>query len=463
MATSLSFLIIRNSMTINIPAGAEEIINIINKAGHEAYVVGGCVRDSLLGREPNDWDITTSANPYEVKALFRRTIDTGLKHGTVTILMGDEQYEVTTYRIDGDYSDGRHPDSVTYTSLLSDDLKRRDFTINAMAYHPEKGLVDLFGGEIDLKKGIVRAVGCAEDRFSEDALRMMRAIRFAAQLGYDIEKSTYAAITKLKDNLAKISAERIRVEMEKLLVSDNPYMFKLFYDTKLTSVFMPEFDVAMGTKQQHTHHMYDVGEHILQSLKYTPNNKVIRLAMLFHDMAKPQAMQIDEQGVTHFWGHPAMSAAMAKDIMRRLKYDNATIDAVAELAANHDRHIEENTRSVRRTLSKLSDNAFPLLLKVKYADVMAQSDYMRSEKLATINRLEELYNEIIRDNNCFKLKDLSVGGSDLIEQGERPGPNLGKILNAMLQDVIEQPEHNTKEYLLSHLEEYKNQEKETNE
>lgn len=215
-------------MTIKIPSGAEEIINRINEAGYEAYVVGGCVRDSLLGREPNDWDITTSANPYEVKALFRRTIDTGLKHGTVTILMGDDQYEVTTYRIDGDYSDGRHPDNVTYTSLLSDDLKRRDFTINAMAYHPEIGLVDLFGGESDLKKGIVRAVGCAEDRFSEDALRMMRAIRFAAQLGYEIEKDTYAAITKLGSNLSKISAERIRVEMDKLLMSDNPYMFKLF-------------------------------------------------------------------------------------------------------------------------------------------------------------------------------------------------------------------------------------------
>lgn len=445
-------------MTIKIPSGAEEIINRINEAGYEAYVVGGCVRDSLLGREPNDWDITTSANPYEVKALFRRTIDTGLKHGTVTILMGDDQYEVTTYRIDGDYSDGRHPDNVTYTSLLSDDLKRRDFTINAMAYHPEIGLVDLFGGESDLKKGIVRAVGCAEDRFSEDALRMMRAIRFAAQLGYEIEKDTYAAITKLGSNLSKISAERIRVEMDKLLMSDNPYMFKLFYNTKLTSIFMPEFDIAMGTKQQHKHHMYDVGEHILQSLKYTPADKVVRLAMLFHDMAKPQAMQVDEQGVTHFWGHPAKSAAMAKDVMRRLKYDNATIDAVAELAANHDRQIDENTKSVRKVLNKLSDHAFPRLLNVKYADVMAQSDYMRSEKLESIKRLEELYNEVIADNNCFKMKDLAVGGSDLIGLGITPGPVLGKILGVMLQDVIEEPEHNTKEYLLAHLEEYKNQE-----
>lgn len=445
-------------MTIKIPSGAEEIINRINEAGYEAYVVGGCVRDSLLGREPNDWDITTSANPYEVKALFRRTIDTGLKHGTVTILMGDDQYEVTTYRIDGDYSDGRHPDNVTYTSLLSDDLKRRDFTINAMAYHPEIGLVDLFGGESDLEKGIVRAVGCAEDRFSEDALRMMRAIRFAAQLGYEIEKDTYAAITKLGSNLSKISAERIRVEMDKLLMSDNPYMFKIFYNTKLTSIFMPEFDIAMGTKQQHKHHMYDVGEHILQSLKYTPADKVVRLAMLFHDMAKPQAMQVDEQGVTHFWGHPAMSAAMAKDVMRRLKYDNATIDAVAELAANHDRQIDENTKSVRKVLNKLSDHAFPRLLNVKYADVMAQSDYMRSEKLESIKRLEELYNEVIADNNCFKMKDLAVSGSDLIGLGITPGPVLGKILGVMLQDVIEEPEHNTKEYLLAHLEEYKNQE-----
>lgn len=442
-------------MIIEMPTKAKEIINRINEAGYEAYIVGGCVRDCLLGRIPNDWDITTSADPYTVKELFRRTIDTGLKHGTVTVLMGDEQYEVTTYRIDGDYTDGRHPDSVTYTSQLSEDLKRRDFTINAMAYHPENGLVDLFDGKKDLESGVIRCVGTAVDRFNEDALRMMRAIRFAAQLGYTIEEETYNAIIELHDNLGKISAERVRVEMEKLLVSDHPYMFKLFYDTKLTSVFMPEFDRAMATKQNHPHHMYDVGEHILHSLEHSENDRVIRLSMLFHDIAKPNMIEIDEAGITHFKGHPAVSGKMAREIMRRLKYDNVTVDLVSELATYHDRHIEEDTRGVRRALNKLSDGAFPLLLKVKYADVMAQSDYMREEKLASIARLKDIYEEVLASNECFKLSDLKVKGKDLIAIGITPGPTLGIILNKMLEDVLENPEHNSTEYLLGNLDEYR--------
>lgn len=442
-------------MIIEMPTKAKEIINRINEAGYEAYIVGGCVRDCLLGRIPNDWDITTSADPYTVKELFRRTIDTGLKHGTVTVLMGDEQYEVTTYRIDGDYTDGRHPDSVTYTRQLSEDLKRRDFTINAMAYHPENGLVDLFDGKKDLESGVIRCVGTAVDRFNEDALRMMRAIRFAAQLGYTIEEETYNAIIELHDNLGKISAERVRVEMEKLLVSDHPYMFKLFYDTKLTSVFMPEFDRAMATKQNHPHHMYDVGEHILHSLEHSENDRVIRLSMLFHDIAKPNMIEIDEAGITHFKGHPAVSGKMAREIMRRLKYDNVTVDLVSELATYHDRHIEEDTRGVRRALNKLSDGAFPLLLKVKYADVMAQSDYMREEKLASIARLKDIYEEVLASNECFKLSDLKVKGKDLIAIGITPGPTLGIILNKMLEDVLENPEHNSTEYLLGNLDEYR--------
>lgn len=442
-------------MIIKIPAKAKEIINCINEAGYEAYIVGGCVRDCLLGRVPNDWDITTSADPYTVKGLFRRTIDTGLKHGTVTVLMGDEQYEVTTYRIDGDYTDGRHPDSVTYTSQLSEDLRRRDFTINAMAYHPDDGLVDLFGGIDDLNAGIIRCVGDAEDRFGEDALRMMRAIRFAAQLGYNIEEETYTAIIKLHRNLEKISAERIRVEMDKLLVSDHPYMFKLFYETKLTSVFMPEFDKAMETAQNHPHHIYDVGEHILHSLEYTDNDKILRLTMLFHDIAKPNMLEIDEDGITHFKGHPAVSGSMAKDIMKRLKYDNATIDLVSELAACHDRRVEETAKGVRRVLNKLSEGAFPLLLKVKYADTMAQSTFKREEKLATLEKLKSIYEEVLASNECFRLSDLVIKGKDLIAYGISPGPMLGTILNNMLEDVLENPEHNDAAYLMGHIDEYK--------
>ena len=251
---------------MEIPAKAEKILNTLQSAGYEAYVVGGCVRDSLLNRTPGDWDITTSATPWQVKALFRKTVDTGLKHGTVTVLDGGEQFEVTTYRVDGTYEDGRHPSSVTFTGSLKEDLQRRDFTINAMAYNKKDGLVDIFGGVRDLDRRLIRAVGDPEKRFEEDALRMMRAVRFAAQLDYKIDEDTAAAIGKLAPNLQKVSSERIRTELEKLLVSDHPEKLRTAYETGLTRYFLPEFDVCMATPQNNPHHCYSVGEHILHSV-----------------------------------------------------------------------------------------------------------------------------------------------------------------------------------------------------
>lgn len=433
---------------IKVPEEAIQILKTINEAGFDAYVVGGCVRDSLLGKEPNDWDITTSAMPQQVKKLFKRTIDTGIKHGTVTILMKEDQYEVTTYRIDGEYLDGRHPENVTFTNLLSEDLRRRDFTINAMAYHPKTGLVDLYNGVDDLEKKIVRCVGSAVERFSEDALRMMRAIRFAAQLGFSIEDETFAAIKKLSPTLEKISGERIREEMLKLLVSDNPMFFKKFYETGLTAVFMPEFDKAMETEQNHPHHMYSVGEHILHSIDNIEKEKVLRLAMLFHDIAKPVVLTVGDDGITHFYGHPDVSAEMAKKIMDRLKFDNATTDKVCRLAKYHDRNIEVDEKSVRRSINKIGNDIFPELIKVRYADIKAQSDYLRQEKLDKNAGVNELYEKILAGGQCFTLKDLAVTGKDIIAHGVLPGPGIGDILDKMLDDVLDNPEHNDKEYLL---------------
>lgn len=433
---------------IKVPEEAIQILKTINEAGFDAYVVGGCVRDSLLGKEPNDWDITTSAMPQQVKKLFKRTIDTGIKHGTVTILMKEDQYEVTTYRIDGEYLDGRHPENVTFTNLLSEDLRRRDFTINAMAYHPKTGLVDLYNGVDDLEKKIVRCVGSAVERFSEDALRMMRAIRFAAQLGFSIEDETFAAIKKLSPTLEKISGERIREEMLKLLVSDNPMFFKKFYETGLTAVFMPEFDKAMETEQNHPHHMYSVGEHILHSIDNIEKEKVLRLAMLFHDIAKPVVLTVGDDGITHFYGHPDVSAEMAKKIMDRLKFDNATMDKVCRLAKYHDRNIEVDEKSVRRSINKIGNDIFPELIKVRYADIKAQSDYLRQEKLDKNAGVNELYEKILAGGQCFTLKDLAVTGKDIIAHGVLPGPGIGDILDKMLDDVLDNPEHNDKEYLL---------------
>lgn len=435
-------------MIINIPAPALKILNRINENGHEAYIVGGCVRDAILGRIPSDWDITTSATPEEIKAIFKKTVDTGIKHGTVTVLEGGEGYEVTTYRIDGEYEDGRHPKEVTFTRSLEEDLKRRDFTINAMAYHPKEGIVDLFEGQKDIERKVIRCVGNPIDRFNEDALRMMRAVRFAAQLGYKIDDNTLAAIKSLSDNLSKISEERINVELTKLLVSDNPSFFRIFYETGLTKVFLPEFDEAMATNQNHPHHMYSVGEHILHTLDNIAPNKEYRIAMLLHDIAKPKMLTIDEEGITHFYNHPEEGAKMSDAILRRLKYDNATIDMVHGYVLNHDRRIEGTQKALRRAMNKAGVKLFPGLFDISYADVMAQSMYQREEKLHKIEVLRELYKEIEESGQAVTIKQLAVSGKDLIEHGINPGKEIGLILDKMLEDVIEEPSHNDKAYLL---------------
>lgn len=436
-------------MRIDLPKAVQEIIRTLQQNNFEAYAVGGCVRDSILGRIPDDWDITTSASPEEVKDLFRRTIDTGIEHGTVTVMIEKEGYEVTTYRIDGKYEDGRHPTEVTFTRNLKEDLLRRDFTINAMAYNDTDGLVDIFGGMEDIERKMIRCVGDPKARFTEDALRLMRAIRFAAQLGYTIDDETKEAMKEIAGNLSKISAERIQVELVKTLVSPNPYMLKAAYELGLTKIFMPEFDLAMETPQRNRHHKYNVGEHSLIATGYIRADKVLRLTMLMHDFGKPHCITMDEEGIEHYYGHPAKSEELAREILHRLKFDNDTIRKVCTLVRYHDERIVSGVKYMRRAVARIGEDAFPELFEVQEADISAQSDYKRDSKFATLEANRKDYEEMLALNQCVSKADLAVNGRDLIEHGMKPGKEIGAVLDAMLADVIEEPEHNNKEYLLA--------------
>lgn len=433
---------------IRLPGQVADIIHTLQRAGFEAYAVGGCVRDSILGREPDDWDITTSAKPEQVKALFPRTIDTGIKHGTVTILKDRVGYEVTTYRIDGEYEDGRHPKDVVFTASLEEDLKRRDFTINAMAYNETDGLVDLFDGIGDMKRRVLRCVGDPEERFLEDALRMMRAVRFSAQLDYEIEEKTKKAVTALAGSLSKISAERIQTELVKLLVSEHPDRIRICYETGMTAVFFPEFDRMMETEQNNPHHCYSVGEHTIRAVAAVRADKALRLSMLLHDAGKPLTKTTDDEGVDHFHGHQEESARIAKEVLRRLKFDNDTIDRVVRLVRAHDVWIESGPKYMRRAVNRLGDDLFPDLFEVKEADMKAQSDYQRAYKEERLREMRSTYEDIRAAGECVSLKDLAVNGSDLIAAGMKPGRELGTLLKTLLEEVLEEPSRNERDALL---------------
>jgi len=436
---------------IKLPENVDKIITTLQEHGYEAYAVGGCVRDSILGRVPGDWDITTSAMPEETKALFAKTFDTGIEHGTITVLLDGEGYEVTTYRIDGEYEDGRHPKEVTFTRSLEEDLLRRDFTINAMAYNYKDGLVDIFGGIDDIERKIIRCVGDAHARFSEDALRIMRGIRFAAQLGFEIEEKTRTGMKELASTLTKISAERIQVELIKTLVSQRPTLIREAYVLGITEQFLPEFDLIMGTKQENIHHMHSVGEHTLSALENVRADKVLRLTMLFHDMGKPVTKTIDETGVAHFYGHANESEKIAKKILRRLKFDNDTLNKVCTLVFYHDYCMQAKDKNVRRAMNKIGEELFPYYIEVRRADIMAQSEYCRAEKLYNLDEIQRIYEEIVRTGQCVSLKTLAVSGRDLIQSGMKPGKEIGVKLQELLEIVLENPEMNTKEKLLNYL------------
>lgn len=435
-------------MQIQLPEKVHKIIDTLQEAGFEAYAVGGCVRDSILGREPDDWDITTSARPEEMKRLFPRTVDTGIKHGTVTVLLGGEGFEVTTYRIDGAYEDGRHPSEVTFTASLKEDLRRRDFTINAMAYNDRSGLVDLYGGLADVENQVIRCVGNARERFDEDALRMLRAVRFSAQLGYRIDEATGEAVKALAPNLQKISAERIQVELVKLVTSPHPDYLRKAYELGITAQVLPEFDLCMETPQRHKHHCYDVGEHILHSMLGVGPDKVLRLSMLFHDIGKPQTLTVDPDGTTHNKRHPFEGEKITRKVMRRLKFDNDTTDKVTKLVLYHDYDIAPTEAGVRRAVNRIGEDIFAMIFTVRRADIAAQSDYMREEKLAKVAYIEKLYKDILARRDAVTLKDLAISGKDLIAEGMPPGRQIGETLSALLERVLDDPSLNKREILL---------------
>ncbi|MGB8455464.1 MAG: CCA tRNA nucleotidyltransferase [Anaerocolumna sp.] len=465
-------------MKIQLPQKVNYIIDELILHGYEAYAVGGCIRDSMLGREPEDWDITTSAQPLEVKKIFRRTIDTGIQHGTVTVMLDKEGYEVTTYRIDGEYEDNRRPKSVEFTVDLVEDLKRRDFTINAMAYNNQKGLVDAFEGLIDLQKGVIRCVGSAAERFDEDALRILRAIRFSAQLGFEIEEETLKAVVKKAGNLIVISAERIRVELNKLILSPHPNKLIDAYKAGITKIILPEFDAMMNTEQNNPHHLYSVGIHTINAMERagTPwvpllkeagipvqpddynnlnqragfNQKetlILRWTMLLHDIEKPNCKTTDNEG-DHFYTHPEKGAEAAKNILRRLKFDNETIDLVVRLIKWHDYQFTLTPQSMRRAVNKIGIDIMDLLFEVKIADTLAQNPLTWEAKLKNLSQAKVLFREIQANEECVNLKMLKINGKDLIKIGHKPGKAMGDTLDWMLERVLENPNLNEKQTLM---------------
>jgi tRNA nucleotidyltransferase (CCA-adding enzyme) len=444
-------------MKINMPKQANFIIRTLTDHGYEAYIVGGCVRDALLHVEPKDWDITTSASPEEVKQLFSHTVDTGIEHGTVTVLLDHEPYEVTTYRVDGKYEDHRRPSEVTFTKSLKEDLLRRDFTINAMAYNDQEGLIDLYGGEKDLAKGLIRCVGVANQRFDEDALRILRALRFAARLDFTIEEETRLAMIAKKEFLRQISAERIREELTKILISDHPELLVMAYELGITKIILPEWDEMMETPQNNPHHLYSVGLHSLKGIQQIEPNVHLRYAMLLHDAGKPACKTTDDEGIDHFTKHPLKSKDIAREVLRRLKFDNETVKVVTTLVEWHDwrfmKATDINKKAVRRLANKIGVDLCYQLFKVQHADIMAQSDYQKKQKLDILEKTKSLLDEIVADQECITLKDLKLNGKDLIAMGVQPGKQIGVILNSLLDLVLEQPELNTEEALAEMAEE----------
>ncbi|MCH5210211.1 MAG: HD domain-containing protein [Oscillospiraceae bacterium] len=436
---------------IKIPEPVNDIIHKLEENGHEAYIVGGCVRDSIIGNEPNDYDICTSAMPEEVMSVFEKkfVIPTGLKHGTVTIVIDGNNYEVTTFRIDGEYSDNRHPDNVEFTRNITEDLKRRDFTMNAIAYSDSEGLIDPFNGIDDIGHGVVRCVGNPDERFSEDALRILRAIRFAAQLDFEIESGTEKSIHKLPHLLRNVSVERINSEFCKIAVS-NCFAESVRQFQDVFEIFIPELRGLSGFEQKNPYHEFDVLEHILHAVKKCPSDEITtRLAVFFHDFGKPHCCQEDADGTRHFRGHGKVSAEMADEIMRRMKFDNRTRSDVTELVLYHDSQLTVSRKQIKRWLNRIGEQQFRRLVDVKAGDTRGQKENNDDdERLLIIPDILMTADEILREQECFQMKDLAVNGRDLIEAGFVPGKELGDILKKLLNMVIDGKIENDRDKLM---------------
>jgi tRNA nucleotidyltransferase (CCA-adding enzyme) len=435
---------------MRLPETIESILSRLQSAGFSAYAVGGCVRDTLAGREPHDWDVCTAARPEQVHAVFagEDVRDTGLKHGTVTLVIGHTPYEITTFRVDGSYSDSRRPDSVSFTDNVVLDLSRRDFTINAMAFSPADGLVDPFGGQEDLKNGVLRCVGEPEARFGEDALRILRALRFAARFGFRLDARTAEAVHELAPTLEKIAPERIKTELDGILAgADAASVLRDFPD--VIGVPVPEILPCVGFDQRSPWHVYDVWEHTWRAVAAAPEDPLLRWTMLFHDLGKPPAFSSGPDGNGHFFGHAALSAKMADGIMARLRFSNDERTAIAELVRRHDGVIEPDRKILRRLLGRLGRTQFDRLLAVKRADNLAQAPELAEPRLAALDELRALADTIEQDDDCTGLAALAVNGRDLLELGYTPGPALGAELQRLLELVLDDPGKNDRDTLLT--------------
>ena len=434
-------------INVEVPAPVNYIIQELEKCGHEAYMVGGCVRDSVLGRKPHDYDICTSATPDEILKAFpdEEIIPTGLQHGTVTILINKEPFEVTTYRIDGDYSDNRRPDNVTFTKNLVEDLRRRDFTINAMAYNPKTGLIDPFNGMEDIKYKKIRCVGSAEDRFNEDALRILRAIRFEAQLGFAGLPETMFEIERQYDRLKNISIERINSEFCKIVASEQ-FCVELVLYPNVFSLFIPELKDLIGFQQNNPYHAYDVFDHTVHAIeKCESDDLVVRLAVFFHDFGKPHSYQDGEDGIRHFKGRGKVSAEITDSIMKRLRFDNETRNNVVELVYYHDATFEVGNKYVKRWLNKIGEKQFRRLLEIRKADIKGQKPDYEESRIEKVNNIENILEEILSEKSCFSLKDLAVNGNDVKEVMKlKEGKDIGYWLNEILKRVIDGELENNK-------------------
>ena len=444
-----------NHVHVFMPPEVLHIINTLNAHGFEAYAVGGCVRDSILGRKPQDWDITTNAKPHEIKGIFEKTVDTGIKHGTVTVLAMGQSFEVTTYRIDGEYKDNRRPETVQFTSSLDDDLKRRDFTINSIACHPVEGIIDPFGGMHDIERKIIRTVGNPDARFHEDALRMLRAIRFSAQLDFDITEDTFESIKRNHHLIKNISQERIRDELTRLILSDHPLRMVQMRDTGILRHILPEFDVCFDVAQNHPYHIYDVGFHTLHALTAIEPTYILRWTMLLHDIGKAVTKTTDNNNIDHFYGHPEKSAELSRKLLGRLKFDTRSTEIICKLIRFHDMDIKPAPRSVRKAVKTVGDDIFADLIKVQEADRRAQNPEKLPPRLKMLDEIKAVYREIKESNQCLSLKELAIDGSDLLDAGFSQGPQIGKVLDRLLDAVIDNPELNTRENLIALSKKYR--------
>lgn len=423
-------------MEIAIPEKIRRVLDSLHGAGYEAYIVGGCVRDALMGLPPHDFDITTSASPEETERVFadRRVIETGLKHGTVTVISGGEPVEITTFRVDGEYRDGRHPESVSFTRRIEDDLSRRDFTINGIAYAPEKGIVDLFGGRRDIERGVIRCIGEPEKRFGEDALRILRALRFSAVLGFSIEEKTAAAIRDGRAMLDKVSAERIFAELKKLLCG--AYAERVLREfPEIFAQIIPELSGMIGYGQNSRYHDSTLWEHTARAVGAAECDAGLRLAMLLHDAGKPKCRSTDENGESHYYGHADISSKMADELLRRLKCDNATRERVCHIIKYHDIPVEVSARSIRRALAKHGLSGYRDIINAHIADDMAKAPFAR-ERIPAWREALKKAEEIAECQPCLSVSELAISGGDLAGIIP-PSPKMGRVLKKLADEVID--------------------------